>query len=98
MRNLIQVYSYWYIFCAFLTSETLLSIQIGSHPNIYVLDTPAVLSPEIPDVDVLSKLILTGMFKLVFFFHGFAFCFLNGYYLNSYKIGYLLIRKKRRQN
>ncbi|KAK7323900.1 hypothetical protein VNO77_27402 [Canavalia gladiata] len=36
------------------------SFKIGSHPNIYVLDTPAVLSPKVPDVDVLSKLILTG--------------------------------------
>ncbi|KAK7243474.1 hypothetical protein RIF29_38271 [Crotalaria pallida] len=36
------------------------SFKIGSHPNIYVLDTPSVLSPEVPDVDVLSKLILTG--------------------------------------
>ncbi|XP_027343032.1 DAR GTPase 2, mitochondrial [Abrus precatorius] len=36
------------------------SYKIGSHPNIYVLDTPAVLSPKVPDVDVLSKLILTG--------------------------------------
>ncbi|XP_057457944.1 DAR GTPase 2, mitochondrial-like isoform X2 [Lotus japonicus] len=36
------------------------SFKIGSHPNIYVLDTPAVLSPEVPDVDVISKLILTG--------------------------------------
>ncbi|KAE9590481.1 putative GTP-binding protein, orthogonal bundle [Lupinus albus] len=36
------------------------SFKIGSHPNIYVLDTPAVLSPEVPDVDVLRKLSLTG--------------------------------------
>ncbi|OIV92539.1 hypothetical protein TanjilG_02302 [Lupinus angustifolius] len=36
------------------------SFKIGSHPNIYVLDTPAVLSPEVPDVDVLCKLNLTG--------------------------------------
>ncbi|KAJ1398845.1 P-loop containing nucleoside triphosphate hydrolase [Sesbania bispinosa] len=36
------------------------SFKIGSHPNIFVLDTPAVLSPEVPDEDVLSKLILTG--------------------------------------
>ncbi|KAK7271620.1 hypothetical protein RJT34_27671 [Clitoria ternatea] len=36
------------------------SFKIGSHPNIYVLDTPAVLSPEVPNVDALSKLILTG--------------------------------------
>ncbi|RDX70193.1 DAR GTPase 2, mitochondrial, partial [Mucuna pruriens] len=36
------------------------SFKIGSHPNIYVLDTPAILSPKVPNVDVLSKLILTG--------------------------------------
>ncbi|XP_061339029.1 DAR GTPase 2, mitochondrial [Gastrolobium bilobum] len=36
------------------------SFKIGSHPNIYVLDTPGVLSPDVPDVDTLSKLILTG--------------------------------------
>ncbi|KEH38166.1 DAR GTPase 2, mitochondrial isoform X1 [Medicago truncatula] len=36
------------------------SYKIASHPNIYVLDTPAVLPPEVPDVDVLSKLLLTG--------------------------------------
>lgn len=36
------------------------SYKIASHPNIYVLDTPAVLSPEVPDVDILSKLLLTG--------------------------------------
>ncbi|CAJ1958339.1 unnamed protein product [Sphenostylis stenocarpa] len=36
------------------------SFKIGSHPNIYVLDTPAILSPKVPNVAVLSKLILTG--------------------------------------
>ncbi|XP_015932541.1 DAR GTPase 2, mitochondrial isoform X2 [Arachis duranensis] len=36
------------------------SFKIGSHPNIFVLDTPSVLSPDVPDVEVLSKLILTG--------------------------------------
>ncbi|THG03577.1 hypothetical protein TEA_022954 [Camellia sinensis var. sinensis] len=35
-------------------------IWIGSHPNIYVLDTPGVLPPEIPDAEVCSKLALTG--------------------------------------
>jgi len=38
-----------------------------------VLDTPAVLPPEVPDVDVLPKLLLTGIFNwfssfLVFFY------------------------------
>ncbi|XP_054784236.1 DAR GTPase 2, mitochondrial-like isoform X1 [Prosopis cineraria] len=39
------------------------SFKIASHPNIYVLDTPGVLPPEILDVDVCSKLILTGAIK-----------------------------------
>jgi hypothetical protein len=29
--------------------------QIGSHPNIYVLDTPGVLPPKIPDTKVCSN-------------------------------------------
>ncbi|KAL7204015.1 hypothetical protein ACSBR2_017141 [Camellia fascicularis] len=36
------------------------SLKIGSHPNIYVLDTPGVLPPEIPNAEVCSKLALTG--------------------------------------
>ncbi|XP_058225046.1 DAR GTPase 2, mitochondrial-like isoform X1 [Rhododendron vialii] len=36
------------------------SLKIGSHPNIYVLDTPGVLPPMIPDAEVYSKLALTG--------------------------------------
>ncbi|KAG5538830.1 hypothetical protein RHGRI_019399 [Rhododendron griersonianum] len=36
------------------------SLKIGSHPNIYVLDTPGVLPPMIPDAEVCSKLALTG--------------------------------------
>lgn len=35
--------------------------QIGSHPNVYVLDTPGILPPDILDVEVCSKLALTGM-------------------------------------
>ncbi|GMN20366.1 hypothetical protein TIFTF001_045323 [Ficus carica] len=35
------------------------SLKIGSHPNIYVLDTPGVLPPKISDVEVFSKLALT---------------------------------------
>ncbi|KAF8412530.1 hypothetical protein HHK36_000519 [Tetracentron sinense] len=34
--------------------------KIGSHPNIYVLDTPGVLPPENLDVEVGAKLALTG--------------------------------------
>ncbi|XP_027912113.1 DAR GTPase 2, mitochondrial isoform X2 [Vigna unguiculata] len=41
-------------------TKNIRSFKIGSHPNIYVLDTPAVLSPENLNVAVLSKLILTG--------------------------------------
>lgn len=49
------------------------SFQIGSHPNIYVLDTPGVLPPKILDTEVCSKLALTGMIipTRVFSFHGF---------------------------
>ncbi|XP_004307310.1 PREDICTED: mitochondrial ribosome-associated GTPase 1 [Fragaria vesca subsp. vesca] len=36
------------------------SLKIGSHPNIYVLDTPGVLPPQIHDVEVCTKLALTG--------------------------------------
>ncbi|XP_019054825.1 PREDICTED: DAR GTPase 2, mitochondrial isoform X2 [Nelumbo nucifera] len=36
------------------------SLKIGSHPNIYVLDTPGVLHPSILDVEMGSKLVLTG--------------------------------------
>ncbi|KAF3447585.1 hypothetical protein FNV43_RR12772 [Rhamnella rubrinervis] len=39
------------------------SFKIGSHPNVYVLDTPGVLPPEILDVEVCSKLALTGAIK-----------------------------------
>uniref|UniRef100_A0A803PSW8 CP-type G domain-containing protein n=1 Tax=Cannabis sativa TaxID=3483 RepID=A0A803PSW8_CANSA len=36
------------------------SLKIGSHPNIYVLDTPGILPPEISDDEVCLKLALTG--------------------------------------
>ncbi|XP_077235274.1 P-loop containing nucleoside triphosphate hydrolases superfamily protein isoform X2 [Tasmannia lanceolata] len=36
------------------------SFKIASHPNIYVLDTPGVLAPEIFDIEMGSKLALTG--------------------------------------
>ncbi|KAK9943189.1 hypothetical protein M0R45_008807 [Rubus argutus] len=36
------------------------SLKIGSHPNIYVLDTPGVLPPQIHDVEICTKLALTG--------------------------------------
>ncbi|KAK2976745.1 hypothetical protein RJ640_024152 [Escallonia rubra] len=37
------------------------SLKIASHPNVYVLDTPGVLPPEILDVEMCSKLALTGV-------------------------------------
>ncbi|OAY77121.1 DAR GTPase 2, mitochondrial [Ananas comosus] len=39
------------------------SFQIASHPNIYVLDTPGILSPKIANDDFGSKLALTGAIK-----------------------------------
>ncbi|GMY22872.1 DAR GTPase 2, mitochondrial isoform X1 [Fagus crenata] len=39
------------------------SLKIGSHPNIYVLDTPGVLPPKILDTEVYSKLALTGSIR-----------------------------------
>ncbi|KAK3035473.1 hypothetical protein RJ639_034443 [Escallonia herrerae] len=35
--------------------------EIASHPNVYVLDTPGVLPPEILDAEICSKLALTGV-------------------------------------
>ncbi|XP_043715760.1 DAR GTPase 2, mitochondrial [Telopea speciosissima] len=39
------------------------SLKIASHPNIYILDTPGVLPPEILDAEVGAKLALTGAIK-----------------------------------
>ncbi|PIN01839.1 Conserved ATP/GTP binding protein [Handroanthus impetiginosus] len=39
------------------------SLKIASHPNIYVLDTPGVLHPNVADDEVCSKLALTGAIK-----------------------------------
>ncbi|XVE95600.1 hypothetical protein REPUB_Repub02eG0112600 [Reevesia pubescens] len=36
------------------------SLKIGSHPNIYLLDTPGILSHTIHDAELCSKLGLTG--------------------------------------
>ncbi|KAM0944006.1 putative GTP binding domain, P-loop containing nucleoside triphosphate hydrolase [Dioscorea sansibarensis] len=41
-------------------TKDIISYKIGSHPNIYVLDTPGVLSGEIVDDDLGSKLALSG--------------------------------------
>ncbi|XP_078442640.1 P-loop containing nucleoside triphosphate hydrolases superfamily protein isoform X2 [Wolffia australiana] len=37
--------------------------KIASHPNIYVLDTPGILFPEISDTRTASKLALTGIIE-----------------------------------
>ncbi|KAK1550527.1 hypothetical protein Q3G72_020445 [Acer saccharum] len=39
------------------------SLKIASHPNIYVLDTPSILPPQIHDIEVCSKLALTGAIR-----------------------------------
>ncbi|XP_062174942.1 DAR GTPase 2, mitochondrial isoform X1 [Alnus glutinosa] len=44
-------------------TKDIISLKIGSHPNIYVLDTPGVLPPKIPDTEVCSKLSLTGSIR-----------------------------------
>ncbi|XVE90838.1 hypothetical protein DITRI_Ditri20bG0108200 [Diplodiscus trichospermus] len=36
------------------------SLKIGSHPNLYLLDTPGILPRKIHDVELCSKLALTG--------------------------------------
>lgn len=35
-------------------------LQVASHPNIYVLDTPGVLSSRFTNDDFVSRLALTG--------------------------------------
>ncbi|KAL9455397.1 hypothetical protein AB3S75_010758 [Citrus x aurantiifolia] len=44
-------------------TKDIYSLKIASHPNIYVLDTPGILPPEIHDVEVCSKLALTGAIR-----------------------------------
>ncbi|CAL1414690.1 unnamed protein product [Linum trigynum] len=41
----------------------IISLKIASHPNVFVLDTPGILPPEILDVGTCSKLALTGAIK-----------------------------------
>ncbi|KAM7267298.1 hypothetical protein ACFE04_009464 [Oxalis oulophora] len=41
-------------------TQNISSLKIGSNPNIYVLDTPGILPPQINDIEVCSKLALTG--------------------------------------
>lgn len=39
------------------------SLKIASHPNIYVLDTPGIFPPKIHNIEVCSKLALTGAIR-----------------------------------
>ncbi|KAF5823147.1 putative GTP binding domain, P-loop containing nucleoside triphosphate hydrolase [Helianthus annuus] len=41
-------------------TKDIISLKIASHPNVYILDTPGILPPEIADVERSSKLALTG--------------------------------------
>ncbi|CAH9112859.1 unnamed protein product [Cuscuta epithymum] len=41
-------------------TKNISSFKIASHPNIYVLDTPGILPPNIPDAELCCKLALTG--------------------------------------
>nr|GMD59450.1 DAR GTPase 2, mitochondrial [Ipomoea batatas] len=41
-------------------TKNISSLKIASHPNIYVLDTPGILPPDIPDAELCCKLALTG--------------------------------------
>jgi hypothetical protein len=43
------------------TLSRLIGLQIASHPNIYVLDTPGVLSPRFADDGSGPRLALTGI-------------------------------------
>ncbi|CAB81166.1 putative protein [Arabidopsis thaliana] len=44
----------------FIISEGLV-LQIGSHPNVYVLDTPGIFPPNLYDAEICAKLALTGL-------------------------------------
>ncbi|KAK2650924.1 hypothetical protein Ddye_018413 [Dipteronia dyeriana] len=44
-------------------TKDITSLKIASHPNIYVLDTPSILPPQIHDIEVCSKLALTGAIR-----------------------------------
>lgn len=44
-------------------TKSISSLKIASHPNIYVLDTPSVLPPDVIDDEVCSKLAVTGAIK-----------------------------------
>ncbi|XP_057792122.1 DAR GTPase 2, mitochondrial-like isoform X2 [Salvia miltiorrhiza] len=44
-------------------TKSISSLKIASHPNIFVLDTPSVLPPDVIDDEVCSKLAVTGAIK-----------------------------------
>ncbi|XP_057777471.1 DAR GTPase 2, mitochondrial-like [Salvia miltiorrhiza] len=44
-------------------TKSICSLKIASHPNIFVLDTPSVLPPDVIDDEVCSKLVVTGAIK-----------------------------------
>ncbi|KAK9714276.1 hypothetical protein RND81_06G083500 [Saponaria officinalis] len=41
-------------------TKSISSLKVASHPNIYILDTPGVLPPQMSEIDVCAKLALTG--------------------------------------
>ncbi|KAL0749348.1 hypothetical protein Bca101_031351 [Brassica carinata] len=41
-------------------TKDIMSLKIGSHPNVYVLDTPGVFPPKLLDAEICSKLALAG--------------------------------------
>ncbi|KAL1222427.1 DAR GTPase 2 [Cardamine amara subsp. amara] len=41
-------------------TKDIMSLKIGSHPNVYVLDTPGIFPPNLLDAKICSKLALTG--------------------------------------
>lgn len=51
-----------FIYIYFITETRFIKLefQIASHPNLYILDTPGILPPEILDAQLSSKLALTG--------------------------------------
>lgn len=55
-------------------------MQIAHQPSIYVLDTPGVLVPSIPDIETGLKLALAGF---DFFYYEFPFNFIHKNVLNS---------------
>lgn len=41
-------------------TKSINSLKVASHPNIYILDTPGILPPQIIDAEICAKLALTG--------------------------------------